>query len=64
MEYSFTINLTESELIALEAAIEHYRDVCVKAQSDGPKEPYFVHVLDMNEVTKKQQRDGSSPRHL
>jgi hypothetical protein len=57
MVYSFTINLSESEAIALKAAIEHYQGYCVAAQKDGPVVPYFAQALSLEDVMKKLEAE-------
>ena len=48
--YAYRIILNDSELIAVQAALEHYRKVCELEMLAGPREPYLAHARAVDAV--------------
>jgi hypothetical protein len=57
--YRYKLPLDDSEMIALQAAITHYRDVC---QQEIPKEsgaPYWAHNEALQRISLKPRGDAA-----
>jgi len=44
------LTLNDSELIAVQAALEHYRKSCEVKLADGPQAPYWAHLRAIDAV--------------
>ena len=48
--YAYRIIPNDSELIAVQATLEHYRKVFESEMSAGPRAPYWVHARAIDAV--------------
>jgi hypothetical protein len=48
--YTYRIILNDSELIAVQAALEHYREFCESELSARPQAPYWAHAQAIGAV--------------
>ncbi len=51
--YRYTIELDDSETIALEAALRLMEDYCKMQLSDGPKAPYWAYQQSVRSLLEK-----------
>jgi hypothetical protein len=51
--YSYTLVLNDREMIALEAAMAHYRKLCDRALRSGPSAPYLAHREALKRIELK-----------
>lgn len=48
--YAYRITLNDSELIAVQEALGHYRNFCESKLVDGPQAPYWAHLRAIERV--------------
>lgn len=48
--YAYRLTLNDSELIAVQAALEHYRKICESELSAEPQAPYWAHARAIDAV--------------
>jgi len=48
--YAYTLTLSDSEMLALDAAIEHYRAFCRQQLASGEGCPYWAHARSMEAI--------------
>lgn len=51
--YAYSITLTDSELIALRAALNYYQNRCLGELTEGPCAPYWAHNEAIKDIQKK-----------
>ena len=50
--YRYSIDVNDSEMIALSAALEMYLRHCNEQLAEGPKAPYFAHRQSILDIQK------------
>jgi hypothetical protein len=55
--FNYRIFLDDSELIAVEAALHHYRSICVAKLVEGAKAPYWAHRRSIDAVLSRLSSD-------
>ncbi len=56
--YAYRITLNDSEAIAVQAALEHYRKFCEAELAAGPKAPYWAHAHSIDAVLPRLCADA------
>jgi hypothetical protein len=55
--YAYRITLNDSEAIAVQAALEHYRKICEAELAAGAGAPYWAHAHSIDAVLKRLSDD-------
>ena len=55
--FAYRITLDDGEVIAVEAALEHYRKFCEAKLADGPQAPYWAHIRAIDAVLRRLLAD-------